>query len=118
MGDLEKVLDYYYKKVGKTIDVMEFITSLLAQYGTWKILDSAVKLLLPTMGLKFGGKLAVKVAITVVASFIAVKSVECVFDGMRDVMNEQSEEMKTAARNADTTIKEIDKAILTTGEVV
>ena len=118
MGDLEKVLDDYYKKVGKTIDVMEFITSLLAQYGTWKILDSAVKLLLPTMGLKFGGKLAVKVAITMVASFIAVESVGHVFDGIRDVVNDQSEEMKTAARNADTTIKEIDKAIATTGEVV
>lgn len=118
MGDLEKVLDDYYKKVGKTIDVMEFITSLLAQYGTFKILDSAVKLLLPTMGLKFGGKLAVKVAIAMVASFIAAESVGHVFDGIRDVANDQSEAMKTAARNADTTIKEIDKAITTTGEVV
>lgn len=118
MGDLEKILDDYYKKVGKTIDVMEFITSLLAQYGTWKILDSAVKLLLPTMGLKFGGKLAVKVAITVVASFIAAESVGHVFDIIKDSMNDQSEAMKTAARNADTTIKEIDKAIITTGEVV
>lgn len=118
MGDLEKILDDYYKKVGKTIDVMEFVTALLTQYGTFKILDSAVKLLLPTMGLKFGGKLAVKVAITVVASFIAAKSVEHVFDGIRDVINDQSEEMKTAARNADTTIKEIDKEIITTGEVV